>query len=200
MSQAWNRVWPPGAGEYGWKLDVEKEIPYYPLEFSGVKHLLGAGVTPLRVEKRLANSLPWSIYNAHSSAVEWATRKKWNKPRQETEAKTLARILDLGFIEFGNGVVERCACFEVLIRRLHANVTAVKDGKWDMANLLEEVPGEKTPDLHPVIIKDLTTAAKLYKENRSAATGNTAAAKDEGTVGSAGQFSACFVGPGAMLH
>ena len=47
----WNQAHQQGAGMYGWKLDVDKMIPYYPLAYSGAHALQKAVCTPLRVSK-----------------------------------------------------------------------------------------------------------------------------------------------------
>ena len=49
---AWNSNWPPGAGQFGWKLDVDKEIPYFPLVYLGAHERQKVVCTPLRVSKR----------------------------------------------------------------------------------------------------------------------------------------------------
>ena len=52
VSQNWNRHWEAGQGAYGWKFDVEKEIPYFPLDRSSARHLMSMGIAPLRCSKR----------------------------------------------------------------------------------------------------------------------------------------------------
>ena len=47
-SQQWNRHWEAGAGAYGWKFDVDKEVPYFPLQYSGARQLMMRGAAPLR--------------------------------------------------------------------------------------------------------------------------------------------------------
>ena len=164
MSQSWNRHWEAGAGAYGWKFDVEKEIPYFPLQYSGARQLMQMGAAPLRVDKRLANCLLWRIFNAFQAAVTWVDRVRvggWKRERNRREADTISRALDLAIIEFGTDVVEKSAAWEVLIRRLHAVVLADKQSKWDLACLLEELPSERSPDFHQVVVKDLVKTSQL---------------------------------------
>ena len=96
------------------------------------------------------------------------------------EAETLARILDLAITEFGHTTIETSAAFEVLLRRLHAIVLADKQGHWELACLLEEVPSAKSPDLHQVILKDLVTQSALIDqaEHRKAGSAATAGQDD----------------------
>ena len=157
----WNSVWPPGAGQFGWKLDVEKEIPYYPLGYSGAEELTKKVVTPLRVSERWANSMLWSIYNVHHSAVLWVSSRIWKKGRNQREAETLARVLDLAITEFGHATVEKSATFEVMLRRMWAIRYADKQGHWEQAALLEEIPSEKHPELHEVIVGKLLKTHQL---------------------------------------
>lgn len=173
--QRWNNHHSPGAGYYGWKLDAEKEIPYYPLEFSNARSLMTIPCTPLRVSKRLANSLLWTIFNASQNAVTWIINKYggWHKGRNLREAETLARVLDLAITEFGVRVVERSAAFEVLIRRLHAVVLADSQKHWEMACLLEELPSAKSPLVHEVIVRDLVTLGKLIDSQGESKKGKT---------------------------
>ena len=152
---------------YGWKLDVDKGIPYYPLKFApGAKSLEAIGVTPLRVSRRVANSLLWDIFLAHNNSTTWVERKVkgWKSNRNHREAETLARVLDLAVTEFGAGVVEKSASFEVLLRRLHAINLADKQGHWKLACLLEEVPSELTPELHDTILKESVTTHALVEK------------------------------------
>ena len=159
----WNRHWPPGAGEFGWKLDVEKEIPYYQLEYSGARSLMNTLVTPLRVAKRFANSLLWSIFNSFTNSTLWVEQKPkgWKKDRNDREAQTLSRVLDLAIVEFGTNVVEKSAAFEVLLRRLHAVYMADQQGNWNLAHHLEEIPTDRTATVHEVIIRDVLKAHQL---------------------------------------
>ena len=165
VSQSWNRHWEAGAGAYGWKFDVEKEIPYFPLQYSGARQLMQIGAAPLRCDKRLANTLLWDMFAANQSATGWvlshAIGKGWKKERNKREAETLARALDLAIIEMGTDYVEKSAAWEVLIRRLRAVVLADKMGKWDLPMLLEELPSEKSPDFHQVVVRDLVKTNQL---------------------------------------
>ena len=52
----------------------------------------------------------------------------------------------------------------MLLRRLHAIVLADKQGHWNLACLLEEVPTEKSPDMHEVIVKDLVKLNQLIDQ------------------------------------
>ena len=148
---------------HGWKLDVEKEIPYFALEVRGARNVMNIPCTPLRVSKRGANSLLWTIFTAFQSSPTWITQRVggWKKNRNYREAETLARILDLLITEFGTRTVERSAACEVLLRRLNALVIADGQGHWEMACLLEEVPSAKTLQVHEVVVKDLTNMAGL---------------------------------------
>ena len=74
VSQQWNRHWEAGAGAYGWKFDVEKEVPYFPLQYSGARSLMSRGAAPLRVGERWANALMWDIFSAYDGAVQWVDR------------------------------------------------------------------------------------------------------------------------------
>ena len=62
---------------------------------------MNMGVAPLRVTKRFANSLLWTIYSAKMNAVDWVASKVegWKEDRNRREADTLARILDRAVIE-----------------------------------------------------------------------------------------------------
>ncbi len=162
-------------------MDVEKEIPYFPLEFSGARSLMNIPCTPLRVAERFANSLLWTIFTAYQNASLWIDRKVggWKKGRNQREAETLARVLDLAITEFGTGVIERSAAFEVLLRRLHAIVIADNQGTWEIACLLEEVPTAKTPGVHEVIVKKMVTLSKLIDDTAKAGKGNTPGLDDE---------------------
>ena len=164
----WNSNWPPGAGQFGWKLDVDKEIPYYPLVYSGAHERQRVVCAPLRVAKRFANAMLWSIYNVHTSATLWVAMKPggWKKGRNRREADTLARVLDLMLTEFGHDTVEKSAAMEVMLRRLHAIYWADDQGHWENAALLEEVPTEKHPHLHEVMIKDIVNFATLIQKSK----------------------------------
>ena len=124
------------------------------------------GVAPLRVTKRFANSLLWTIYSAKMSAIDWVAAKVggWKKDRNRREADTLARALDLAVIELGVDLVEKSAAFEVLIRRLHAVSLADTMGNWNMACLLEELPSERSPHFHEVITRDLVKLNQLVDQ------------------------------------
>jgi len=168
---------------YGWKLDVEKEIPYFPLEFSGARNLMNIPCTPLRVAERWANSLLWTIFTAYQNSSMWIDRKVggWKKSRNQREAETLSRVLDLAITEFGTRVIERSAAFEVLLRRLHAIVIADNQGHWEMACLLEEIPTPKTPGVHEVIVKKMVNLSKLIDDTSKAGTkNNTQGLEDDG--------------------
>ena len=164
----WNSNWPPGAGQFGWKLDVEKEIPYFPLVYSGAHERQKVVCTPLRVSKRYANSMLWTIYNVQNSATMWVAMKPdgWKKGRNRRECETLARVLDLMMTEFGHDTCEKSAAMEVMLRRMHAIYTADMDGHWEQAVLLEEVPTGRHPHLHEVIIKDMVNTALLMQKSR----------------------------------
>ena len=148
---------------FGWKLDVEKEIPYYQMEYSGAKALMNTLVTPLRVAKRYANSMLWTIFNAFTNSTLWVEQKPggWKSKRSYREAQTLSRVLDLAIIEFGANTVEKSAAFEVLLRRLHAVYLADQQGHWGMAFHLEEIPSEKSTHLHEVVLRDLVRQSEL---------------------------------------
>ena len=168
---------------YGWKFDTEKEIPYYNLQYSGAKSLMEIVVTPLRVSKRFANSLLWTIFTAYQNSTTWVTMKVngWKKDRNRREAETLARILDLAITEFGDKTVEKSAAFEVLLRRLHALVLADTQGHWELACLLEEVPSAKTPLVHEVIVRDLVKLSQLVDQAaESSGKHKTAGLEDDG--------------------
>ena len=122
----WNNHSGPGTGSYGWKFDVEKKIPSYDLEYSGARTLVQIPCSPLRVSKRWANSLLWTISTAFQNSTMWVSMKVngWKKDRNRREAETLARVLDLALTEFGDKGVEKSAAFEVLLRRVHALVLA----------------------------------------------------------------------------
>ena len=166
VSPSWNRHWETGQGAYGWKFDPDKEIPYYPLQNSSARHLMNMGVAPLRVNKRFANSLLWTIYSAKMSAMDWVAGKVggWKKERNRREADTLARVLDLAVIELGVDLVEKSAGFEVMIRRLHAVSLADTMGNWNMACLMEELPSERSPHFHEVITRDLVKMSQLVDQ------------------------------------
>ena len=170
----WNNHFAPGSGSYGWKFDVEKEIPYHDLLYSGARNLMAIPCTPLRVSKRWANSLLWTIFTAFQNSTMWVQMKVggWKKDRNRRESETLARILDLAITEFGTRVIEKSAAFEVLLRRLHAITLADTQGHWELACLMEEVPSAKTPQVHEVIVKDLVTLSQLI--DKTAETGKGA--------------------------
>ena len=88
---------------YGWKLDIDKEIPYFALEYSGARNLMSIPCTPLRVSERIANSLLWTIFTTYPNSTQWVALKKggWTKARNKREAETLARVFDLAITEFG---------------------------------------------------------------------------------------------------
>ena len=166
VSSNWNRHCETGQGAYGWKFDADKDIPYYPLGNSSARHLMNMGVAPLRVTKRFANSLLWTIYSAKMSAIDWAASKGGGrkKDRNRREADALARAIDLAVIEFGVDLVEKSASYEVLIRRLHAVPLADTMGNWNMACLLEELPSERSPHFHEVIARDLVKLNQLVDQ------------------------------------
>jgi hypothetical protein len=178
----WNQHHAPGSGMYGWKLDVDKEIPYFPLEFSGARNLMNIPCTPLRVAERWANSLLWTIFTAYQNSSMWIDRKVggWKKGRNQREAETPARVLDLAITEFGTRVIERSAAFEVLLRRLHAIVIADNQGHWEIACLLEEIPTPKTPGLHEVIVKKMVNLSKLIDDTSKAGKSSTPGLEDDG--------------------
>ena len=165
---AWNSNWPPGAGQFGWKLDVDKEIPYFPLVYSGAHERQKVVCTPLRVSKRYANSMLWTIYNVQNSAAMWVMMKPdgCKKGRNRRECETLARVLDLTMTDFGHDTVEKSAAMEVMLRRMHAIYTADMDGHWEQAVLLEEVPTGRHPHLHEVIIKEMVNTAILMQKSK----------------------------------
>ena len=177
----WNNHAAPGSGSYGWKFDVEKEIPYYDLAYSGARNLMSIPCTPLRVSKRWANSLLWSIFNAYQNAATWVQMKVggWKKDRNRRESETLARVLDLAITEFGTRVIEKSAAFGVLLRRLHAITLADTQGHWELACLMEEVPSSKTPLVHEVIVKDLVTLSQLIDKTAETGKGTKTPGLDE---------------------
>ena len=79
----------------------------------------------------------------------------------------------------GIRVVERSAAFEVLIRRLHAINLADTQDHWEMACLLEEVPSAKTPQVHGVVVKDLTSMAQLITKAHHAGKDKTPGLEEE---------------------
>ena len=93
VSANWNRHWETGEGAYGWKFDADKEIPYYPLQNSSARHLMNMGVAPLRVNKRFANSLLWTIYSAKMSAMDcWLQRSEGGRRRGTGGWPTHSRV------------------------------------------------------------------------------------------------------------
>ena len=159
----WNRLTPAGSGNYGWKFDADKELPYYDLRNTGIKYLEGVGSTPLRVKKKAANSMLWEVFGTNHSCAEFVDRKPggWTKGRNRREADTLARVIDLAVVEFGHQIIQSSAAWEVLLRRFFALYTADQQGHWGMASLLEELPTNRTPHLHETLVNDLVTTAKL---------------------------------------
>ena len=137
--------------------------------------------TPLRVSKRWANSLLWSIFNAYQNSATWVQMKVggWKKDRNRRESETLARVLDLAITEFGTRVIEKSAAFEVLLRRLHAITLADTQGHWELACLMEEVPSSKTPLVHEVIVKDLVTLSQLIDKTAESGKGTKTPGLDE---------------------
>ena len=68
--------------------------------------------------------------------------------------------------EFGHDTVEKSAAMEVMLRRIHAIDWADDQGHWENAVLLEEVPTEKHPHLHELIIKDVVNSALLIQKSK----------------------------------
>ena len=81
--------------------------------------------------------------------------------RTQRGTETRARILDLAITEFGHATVEKSATFEVMLRRMWAIRDADKQGHWEQAALLEEIPSEKHPELHEVIVGKLLKTHQL---------------------------------------
>ena len=127
---------------------------------------MSMGIAPLRVSKRWANSLLWETYSTQTSPLHFLDRKPggWATERNRWEAETLGRIVDFGVIELGTDFLEKAEAFEVWLRRSHAIILADKQGDWNQACLLEELPSERTPGLHEVIVKDIVTLSKLVDQ------------------------------------
>ncbi len=76
-----------------------------------------------------------------------------------------------------DGDVKRA--FEVLLRRLHALNLADKQGNWELACLMEEVPSAKTPMVHEVIVKDIVTLSQLIDKTGETGKGKTPGLENE---------------------
>ena len=101
------------------------------------------------------------------------------KGRNKKETDTLSRVLDLAITEFGYNTVEKSAAFEVMLRRLHAVRMADKQGHWQQAMLLEEVPSEEHPELHEVIVKNLVKFRQLVDSTQQKGGKTTNMSDDE---------------------
>ena len=87
--------------------------------------------------------------------------------------------MDLAVTEFGTKVLEKSAAFEVLLRRLHALNLADKQGNWELACLMEEVPSAKTPMVHEVIVKEIVTLSQLIDKTGETGKGKTPGLENE---------------------
>ena len=158
-------------GQGGWKFDPDKELPIYPLHNTGARFLEGIGATPLRVSKRYANSILWRAFASHMSVTDFVRMKPggWKAKRNEREALTIARMLDLLVTEVGVQFLECSAGMEVILRRLMSVYMSDTDGNWVLGAQLEELPSDLTAPLHEVIVSDLTTSVKLMASAADAA-------------------------------
>ena len=153
--------------------------PVPDLSRSGASVLLPMGQSPLRVVKREADKLLWAIYGSYCSASEMVERRRWKKPRNEREAATLARILDLRLQEAeelegpGMGIARLCnsAPVEVLLRRFHALLLADVEDSWRVAEKLEELPPLNGSSLPPSMIKTLLQQVDLDTKHAKSAAG-----------------------------
>ena len=143
----------------------------YPLQNTGARFLQGVGATPLRVSKRNANSILWQIFSSHMTATDFIRAKPggWTAKRNEREALTIARMLDLLVTEVGVQFLECSAGMEVILRRLMSVYMSDTDGNWVLGAQLEELPSDLTAPLHEVIVNDLTTSVKLMASAADAA-------------------------------
>jgi hypothetical protein len=157
--------------------DDSLELP--DLEQSGAKVLELTGVSPLRVTKRLAPSLLWVIYGAHTSAGHFVVHAQFKKLRNEREALTLARALDIAICQEGITAIAEDPMWEVLLRRFHALKMADAQDSWKIAQKLEELPPTGGSVLPPKVDKDLLTLVDLDLKMAKALAGKAQSSKDE---------------------
>ena len=91
----------------------------------------------------------------------------------------LGQVMVWSNMRTGHNTVEKSATFEVLLRRLHAIRLADKQGNWEQANIMEEVPSEKTPELHEVIVTKLMKTHQLMVQAENVKAKGPSANDDE---------------------
>ena len=129
------------------------------------RQLLIVGTQPLRVNERLARSLTIHFLKQHDTFARYVESKGIQGGRGR-EARTLARILDLGISTQGVDFVQT-AMAEVGIRRLLSIAIATQSGgSFQVGGTLEEIPSDAflsdlPKDLVETISRRLKTEAKL---------------------------------------
>ena len=100
--------------------------------------------------------------------------RTWNDQRNEHDALTLARMLDIFIIEQGLKFVEVSGGCEVGLRRLIALGIADHTKRWDEAAELEEVPmASGYPMLHESVLRNLLQKKAFKQQVVSGKTGAT---------------------------
>ena len=102
------------------------------------ERILVPGPPPLRVERNGAE-LAEHLLKEGWTFSHWVEAQKLSG-HSDREARTIARALELGTMEFGVRFLCSQAA-EVQLRRLLALVLAAKMGTWEFAGMLEELPG-----------------------------------------------------------
>ena len=75
------------------------------------------------------------------------------------------RLALLGLLLVGCRTSDKARGCPSFVRRLHSIMLADKQGHWELACLLEELPSAKSPDVHQVVVKDLVSIAKLIENS-----------------------------------
>jgi hypothetical protein len=94
----------------------------------------------LRVKDRFAARIQSQIWSTFSSATHFVSAISWKKLRDEREATTIVRFLDLFNDQLGPQSLTQIDGIEVLLRRLAALQLANFNGHCQVASEIEEVP------------------------------------------------------------
>ena len=143
---------PPGPGTAAAPQPIEAPAglragPVSPALTRACKWITDVGVPPLRVEERYSAALACNVLKSSHTFTDYA-EKSTLKGGQLREAKTLARILDLGTEQSGPSFLLSDAA-EVGLRRFVALMLASKQGNFTVAQELEEIPSDSALDVLP---------------------------------------------------
>ena len=116
--------------------------------------LLVPGPPPLRQDERWGPSIALHMLQEKSSLTDWVDHLKLTG-HNDREARTIARVLELGVNKYGAEYLASPPA-EVSLRRLLAICIAAKGGStaqaWRAASLLEDLPGDGLLAVLPVAV------------------------------------------------